>query len=159
MSNVSDDWNGAPYIPARPTLYKGIRMRSRLEADYAAKIDREGWEWAYEPECFGSEDGQWLPDFRVDNLGKSAGSVTYIEVKPYGLLDHWRDRGDCRERIEAIMGKMGIARETYPQCALMLEFWGYGGDDSATLLSFPGKPWMVFGFVPVFLQWPDKPVR
>jgi hypothetical protein len=51
-------------IKARPTIYKGIQMRSRLEADYAPHLDTPapGWihepgqvfepDWDYEPECF-----------------------------------------------------------------------------------------------------------
>lgn len=31
-------------------------------------LDRQGWEWAYEPDCFAGEGGQWLPDFRVENI-------------------------------------------------------------------------------------------
>lgn len=34
-------------IKARPTIYKGIQMRSRLEADYAAALDRDSCR------CFG----------------------------------------------------------------------------------------------------------
>lgn len=54
-----------PFLPARPTIYKGIEMRSRLEARFAAWMDRNEWEWAYEPECFATEEGQYLPDFEI----------------------------------------------------------------------------------------------
>lgn len=77
-------------IPARPTTYRGTRMRSRLEAGFAMWLDQMGFTWAYEPECFATERGQWLPDFRVD-VGcvwhdiegqlRSARRV-YVEVKP-----------------------------------------------------------------------------
>lgn len=40
-------WNGQP---ARPTVYKGIKMRSRLEASYAEQLDRDGAHWAYLPD-------------------------------------------------------------------------------------------------------------
>jgi len=64
--------------PARPTTYKGIRMRSRLEATMAAQLDRAGWRWDYEPRAYASEEGQWLPDFEV------TGPVVrhFLEVKP-----------------------------------------------------------------------------
>lgn len=68
---------------ARPTTYKGIQMRSRLEALFAQELDevpgkgQTGWE--YEPQCFASEAGQYLPDFRINY---EAGPVRYIEVKP-----------------------------------------------------------------------------
>lgn len=32
-----------------PTIYNGIRMRSRLEARWAAFFDAVGWQWQYEP--------------------------------------------------------------------------------------------------------------
>ena len=52
-----------PNIPARRTVYKGIEMRYRLEADYASALDRDDQPWKYEPKCFAGPDGQWLPDF------------------------------------------------------------------------------------------------
>lgn len=68
---------------ARPTTYKGIQMRSRLEALYAQRLDTSpqlGLQtWQYEPQCFASPDGQYLPDFRLEF---SDGRVTYVEVKP-----------------------------------------------------------------------------
>ena len=62
-------------IHARPTTYNGIRMRSRLEASYAAELDRRRLPWEYEPRCFANAQGQYLPDFKV-------GGNTYIEIKP-----------------------------------------------------------------------------
>lgn len=62
-------------ITARPTTYRGIHMRSRLEARVAAVLDASGHEWVYEPNAFASPGGQYLPDFRV-------GTDLYIEVKP-----------------------------------------------------------------------------
>jgi hypothetical protein len=53
------------YIKARPTIYKGIQMRSRLEAAYAQHLDADNYPWEYEPECFADETGQYLPDFRI----------------------------------------------------------------------------------------------
>ena len=51
----------------RPTVYRGVQMRSRLEARYAAAMDYLGWEWIYEPGAFASQDGQYLPDFKVNS--------------------------------------------------------------------------------------------
>lgn len=62
-------------MQARPTVYKGIRMRSRLEALYAAGFDDDGIPWEYEPECFADDTGQYLPDFRF------SGVDDYLEVK------------------------------------------------------------------------------
>ena len=65
-------------FPARPTVYKGIQMRSRLEARWAAELDAWGVEWLYEPRAYADENGQYLPDFEVHNEGKTF----FVEVKP-----------------------------------------------------------------------------
>lgn len=65
-------------LTARPTIYKGVEMRSRLEAKWAQKFDRAGWEWEYEPCAFGDEIGQYLPDFRYTDTN---GTVVYLEIK------------------------------------------------------------------------------
>lgn len=64
---------------ARPTVYKGIQMRSRLEARFAAYLDGFGRPWQYEPQCFANEDGQYLPDFLTHD---NAGTACYYEIKP-----------------------------------------------------------------------------
>lgn len=46
---------------AIPTVYKGVQMRSRLEARWAAFFDLMGYDWQYEPIDL---DG-WIPDFSV----------------------------------------------------------------------------------------------
>lgn len=85
-------------IKARPTTYNGVKMRSRLEARFAAGLDKLGIEWKYEPECFADESGQYLPDFWLGLNGVyEARSLTYVEVKP--IADNVAE--DCRimERI------------------------------------------------------------
>ena len=66
-------------LTPRPTTYNGVRMRSRLEAAYAEQFDAFGWEWQYEPQCFGTQTGQYLPDFLVTDR---TGAPAYAEVKP-----------------------------------------------------------------------------
>lgn len=66
-------------LAARPTTYNGIAMRSRLEARFAAFLDRAGFAWEYEPRAFASERGQYLPDFRV--ISADGGRDLYVEVK------------------------------------------------------------------------------
>src|SRR5262245_46645920 len=85
MASHSSIRHGAPdrrrrrgMIPARPTIYNGIQMRSRLEARIAAVLDGMGAEWAYEPQAFASNNGQYLPDFLI----KSPAQEFYIEVRP-----------------------------------------------------------------------------
>jgi hypothetical protein len=44
-----------------PTMYAGVRFRSRAEATWAAYFDRLGWTWDYEPvDCRG-----YIPDFLI----------------------------------------------------------------------------------------------
>jgi hypothetical protein len=66
-------------LVARPTTYRGIPMRSRLEARVAAYLDVDGSPWEYEPRAFASRRGQYLPDFLVTD---DAGRRVYIEVRP-----------------------------------------------------------------------------
>ena len=80
-----------PLTP-RPTTYEGVEMRSRLEAGFAMWLDAMNWPWEYEPTCFGSAKGQWLPDFHVPGIRcvwidptttELEGSTDlYVEVKP-----------------------------------------------------------------------------
>lgn len=75
--------DATPTVKARPTTYKGVQMRSRLEAGFAQWLDRWRVSWAYEPRCFASDKGQYLPDFVLEDV--RVGGMTlpvYIEVKP-----------------------------------------------------------------------------
>lgn len=66
-------------IPARPTVYEGIPMRSRMEARMAAYFDRLGWPWEYEPRAYASGGTQYLPDFEIrPSVG---GPSVYLDVK------------------------------------------------------------------------------
>jgi hypothetical protein len=74
---------------ARPTTYKGVKMRSRLEAGFAAWLDKHHFTWEYEPQAFASSDGQYLPDFRLANAYTSWSPqpvTVYIEVKPKSFM-------------------------------------------------------------------------
>lgn len=48
-----------PTINGIKTLYRGIQMRSRTEAKWAAMFDELGWGWQYEPEDLAG----YIPDF------------------------------------------------------------------------------------------------
>jgi hypothetical protein len=51
-------------INAVPTIYRGTRFRSTLEADWAATFDSMGWYWQYEPEAVRLRSGEFYrPDF------------------------------------------------------------------------------------------------
>ena len=64
MSTIS------PPFQAIPTIYNGIQLRSRLEAQAAYLFDVLGWKWEYEPESIMLPCGTaytpdfWLPEFR-----------------------------------------------------------------------------------------------
>lgn len=69
-----------------PTEYNGVQMRSRAEADFAARLDAVGLEWEYEPGPFVLTDGRsYTPDFYVHALD------VYFEVKGF-------DNGNNTER-------------------------------------------------------------
>lgn len=71
-------------IQARPTVYRGILMRSRLEAAWAEQFDAFAWAWRYEPVAFGGRCGQYLPDFELPG-------VCLVEVKPQSwFLGDWK---------------------------------------------------------------------
>lgn len=97
-------------IAARPTTYKGIRMRSRLEAGYAAWLDKWGFTWEYEPQCFATERGQYLPDFLLHNVPIVDGDPrrntesVYVEVKPFIDVD---DLPNLAERMAIIHAATG----------------------------------------------------
>lgn len=102
-------------LAPRPTAYKGVQMRSRLEAGFAAWLDRWHFDWTYEPRAYASELGQYLPDFELSAVSTLGAQYTvFIEVKPkspdYGLLYR-----QCR-----------IIRATEPR-ALLLAMWPDGG--------------------------------
>lgn len=67
-------------IKAIPTKYKGIKFRSKLEAQWAKFMDRICMKWIYEPEGYEFEDGtKYLPDFYLPDAEQ------YLEVK--GVMD------------------------------------------------------------------------
>jgi len=66
-------------IQAIPTIYRGIQMRSRLEAAWALFFDEHGVRWAYEAEGFDFGDVRYLPDFYLPDCR------TFVEVK--GVMD------------------------------------------------------------------------
>jgi len=88
---------------ARPTTYRGIQMRSRLEARAASMLDAAGIDWQYEPRAFRTSDGgEYLPDFQI-------GPTTFVEVKP------WLEEGRERElQILDVRRAMTILTEAEP---------------------------------------------
>ena len=62
-----------------PTTYRGVRMRSRLEAEVAYLLDAMRCEWEYEPQSFliPETGDHYLPDFRVGRL------FLWVEARGY----------------------------------------------------------------------------
>lgn len=116
----------SPDIPARTTMYKGIKMRSRLEADFAGFLDRAGADWKYEPVCFAGPEGQWLPDFRAT---LPSGMRTYFEVKPDSFPD---------DKIDPLLEQMTVAWLTDPTAVLQLVLWKWS--DTLACFSIMGFP-------------------
>ena len=141
------------HIPARPTTYKGIQMRSRLEADYAAYLDRRDCTWEYEPVCFASDEGQWLPDFL--RPGKTR---MFQEIKSAHLLKREEDETSFLfvvNRVDSILKRMTIAWQSDPDACLQLIFWTY--EASCPVLSISGyrtDVWIVEGPNGIPLLWP-----
>lgn len=105
----------------RPTTYKGVKMRSRTEAAYAARLDNASIAWQYEPRCFADETGQYLPDFRIVDRG----CVVYIEVK-----------GAWPDDIEAVQRSMEIIWASEPRAMLVIAITATG----ESLHSHPDEP-------------------
>jgi hypothetical protein len=111
-------------IDAKPPMYAGVAMRSKLEADFARHLDRLGIGWAYEPRVFGSKGSGYLPDFQITRDGVDF----YIEVKPtLGEVP------EARSRMEVIWKREPKAM-LLVACAEGCTFW----------TAAKGKPWESF---------------
>lgn len=117
-------------IAARPTTYRGIDMRSRTEARFAAFLDRVRLVWEYEPRAYASSEGQYLPDFEIQWV-----RPLFVEVK--GTLDNaaW----------PALQRRMRIVRASVPNAGLAVALSDY----DRLLLDSPGgaelgKAWPAF---------------
>lgn len=120
-------------IAARPTTYKGIRMRSRLEARYAAVLDAHTLDWIYEPRAYANELGQYLPDFLLP--ASDVHKAMFIEVRPtleLGLL---------------ALSQMPVIWDSDPTCILMVAIpdiplaYMAWGDGSRTWKLLSVEPW------------------
>lgn len=94
--------------PARPTTYRGIEMRSRLEAKFAAYLDDQGYLWHYEPRAYAGNGGQYLPDFEIATVPDR----TFVEVRP------------TLERAYLAMTQMQVIWESEPGALLVIAVSG-----------------------------------
>jgi hypothetical protein len=149
-------------MKGRPTLYKGIQMRSRLEADYAGALDRDSASWEYEPTCFAADGVQWLPDFRI-TYASAPGLARYVEVKPATLLTAAQGMAAVVEQVDAILRRMSVAWDSEPNAILTLVLHTYGRHwPDFEVSGIPGRPWMcVDNLTPnaMELVWPGMGQR
>lgn len=80
-----------------PTVYNGIKYRSRTEARWARFFVAAGIRFTYEPETFSLKCGKYLPDFVIDAFGGR--QKIYAEVK--GGLFSEKERERCKQLCES----------------------------------------------------------
>ena len=102
LERVSEFIAGTP--DAKATEVRGIRMRSKLEAAFAAHLDGLGVTWRYEPAVFGPRGEGYLPDFEIDRPD----GRHYIEVKP------------TLAEVPEAQRRMEVIWDTYPDAALVV---------------------------------------
>lgn len=111
-------------LRARPTVYRGTLMRSRLEATFAANLDRYALSWQYEPCAYADATGQYLPDFEVQHDGFR----WFVEVKPLPslALNDWDEFDRQMATIDAIADRLHIVRSSIPAAVLAVASPGLG---------------------------------
>lgn len=74
---------GASRLIAIPTIYRGIKFRSRLEARWATFLDAIGADWQYEPQGYTAGGVSYLPDFWLPEVAsRGVRSGLFLEIKP-----------------------------------------------------------------------------
>jgi len=113
------------------TEYRGIRFRSKLEAQWAKLLDHFQIKWDYEPDGFEFRDGtMYLPDFWLPE------SETFLEVK--GIMDE-RDMHKVRMLLHE-SGKpvvIGYSMGQFRACDhwnSVSDFYELTGMDSSVLM-------------------------
>ena len=118
----------------RATMYRGIAMRSRLEAHAAAYFDRCGDQWEYEPHAFADETGQYLPDFVL--AGAEAHRPIYVEVKPMVAA-----RSQWRPHLCPQLQRMEVIWSSNPDAILFLGQFAQEGPAVWFTAAGPGREW------------------
>ena len=97
-----------------PCTYKGVKMRSRLEATWAAVLDNYGIEWVYEPEGYELSDGTlYLPDFylpRANMIFEVKGVMTFKDALKYASefdinlipYENYKDMTETKKAVQKI---------------------------------------------------------
>jgi len=131
-------------IRAIPTTYRGVLMKSKLEAKVAETLDGLGIPWVYEPPYPGTTKPRvywipgvrgsgYLPDFR---LWPERRDPWFVEVKPTGIYDERHpDPDDLKTAVERLL----IVRHAEPKATLIL--WvadPHDADMGRVLVNIPG---------------------
>jgi hypothetical protein len=95
-------------LQPRPTTYRGIQMRSRTEATFAALLDGMDFQWRYEPRAFADASGQYLPDFELSLMRQPP---WFVEIK--GELDSLG--------MQRVMRRMEVIHSSIPEAVLVLK--------------------------------------
>jgi hypothetical protein len=93
----------------KPRVYKGIELRSTLEAKWAIFFDLIGWNWSYEPYKVIHNDQTWIPDFVLQGFD---GNPIYCEVKPSNSSDEWYE-------LDKYVGVLNLAQDSYTTLLLL----------------------------------------
>lgn len=107
-------------INAKPITYRGIAMRSKLEAEFAWYLDECEFTWEYEPRIFGPVGEGYMPDFYIQENGDRC----YVEVKP------------TLERANAAKDRMKVIWKSDPDAILIMV-----SGDGWWQAAMPGYDW------------------
>ena len=96
-------------LRAIPTVYRGVHMRSKLEARTAASMDAYGIEWEYESQGYDLGEGVlYLPDFWCPRI------KTFVECKGVMTPDDLR-KVDLLARLANGLPRRGLRPVTWSQ--------------------------------------------
>jgi len=95
-----------------PTMYRGIQMRSRLEARWAAYLDITDWKWEYEPVDLPG----WIPDFIIYPPWDA--KPILVEVKPTRCIYEFFESSDG-EKIRQSLEKSAALQTDYSDFILL----------------------------------------
>ena len=144
-------------IKAKPTMYKNILFRSRLEAKWAVFFDEMGITWQYEPGIYKVPINgyfiKYTPDFALLNV-KTQQEIThplYVEVKG---VNHYYEIYEKERQILESFGSSNslIILGTFPmninylfqEPDFLCNFFLINGQDMPCFFSkYNGEPWLV----------------
>lgn len=111
-------------FPARPQWYRGVKMRSNAEVDYAKWLDRWDADYTYERWAFRhpTTDLEWRWDFMIEDVATTWTKFpvpVFVEVKP----ELWLEQASAGQR-HLMLSKMAIVFDYDPDAVVILEQFG-----------------------------------